>query len=213
MASSISGYYLKSVGEKIKPIANPEKMNKHKQSIRKPVRLPEKAARKPLSSLREAFKMFQLDELKKELKRWLYVAMSNNNSVYDDDQQRRNLIRFRKELRRLAEALYVINKAHRPKNEKEWLNRQPMELREELEKYNQPTILNKNQLANPISIVKQFCKRFTRQYTNREMRDWLEAVITYDGKYPKAVCREYLLIFYEYLLCLIECAFALAEKK
>lgn len=188
-------------------------MNKHKQSIRKPVRLPEKAARKPLSSLREAFNTFQLDELKKELKRWSYVEIVNNNSVYDDDQERRNLIRFRNELRRLAEALHVINKAHRPKNEKEWLARQPMELREELEKNNQPTILNKDQFANPISIVKQFCQRFTQQYSNREMRDWLEAVITYDCKYPKPVSREYLLVFYECLRCLIECAFTLAEKK
>ena len=187
-------------------------MNKHKQSIRKPVRLPEKAARKPLSSLREAFKTFQLDELKKELKRWLYVAISNNNSVYEDDQERRNLIRFRKEFRKLLESLSVINKAHRPKKEMDWLTRMAPELRTEIEKRNQPTTLNKEQLADPMPVVKRFCKRFTRQYAIREMRDWLEAVITYDGKYPKAVCREYLLIFYECLLCLIECAFALAEK-
>lgn len=165
------------------------------------------------NNLNQMAKVANREGMRSILKRWLYVAISNNNSVYDDDQERRNLIRFRKELRRLAEALYVINKAHQPKNEKEWLARQPTELREELEKYNQPTILNKDQLANPKSIVKQFCKRFTRQYTNREMRDWLEAVITYDGKYPKPVSREYLLIFYESLWCLIECAFTLAEKK
>jgi len=187
-------------------------MSKHKQSIRKPVRLPEKAASKPLSSLREAFKTFQLDELKRELKRWLYVAISNNNSIYEDDLERRNLIRFRKEFRKLSEALYVINKAHRPKKEKDWLNRQTVEIREEIEKFNRPTILNSEQLANPMGVVKQFNKRFSRQYVNREMRDWLEAVITYDGKYPKGVCKEYLLIFYECLLCLIECAFTLAEK-
>jgi hypothetical protein len=187
-------------------------MNKHEQSIRKPVRLPEKAARKPLSSLREAFKTFQLDELKRELKRWLYVAISNNNSIYEDDMERRNLIRFRKEFKKLSEALYVINKSHRPKKEKDWLNRQTLEIREEIEKFNQPTTLNKEQLADPMPVVKRFCSRFTRQYAIREMRDWLEAVITYDGKYPKAVCREYLLIFYECLICLIECAFALAEK-
>ena len=187
-------------------------MNKHKQSIRKPVRLPEKAASQPLPSLREAFKTFQLDELKKELKRWLYVAISNNNSIYEDDMERRNLIRFRKEFKKLSEALYVINKSHRPKKEKDWLNRQTLEIREEIEKFNQPTTLNKEQLADPMPVVKRFCSRFTRQYAIREMRDWLEAVITYDGKYPKAVCREYLLIFYECLICLIECAFALAEK-
>lgn len=187
-------------------------MNKHKQSIRKPARLPEKAASQPLSNLREAFKTFQLDELKRELKRWLFVAISNNNSIYEDDMERRNLIRFRKEFRKLSEALYVINKAHRPKKEKDWLNRQTFEIREEIEKFNQPTTLNKEQLADPMPVVKRFCSRFTRRYAIREMRDWLEAVITYDGKYPKAVCREYLLIFYECLLCLIECAFALAEK-
>ena len=187
-------------------------MNKHKQSIRKPVRLPERAASQPLSSLREAFKTFQLDELKKELKRWLYVAISNNNSVYEDDLERRNLIRFRKEFRKLVESLSVINKAHRSKKEMDWLTRMAPELRMEIEKRNQPTTLNKEQQADPMPVVKRFCKRFTRQYAIREMRDWLEAVITYDGKYPKAICREYLLIFYECLLCLLECAFALAGK-
>jgi hypothetical protein len=122
-------------------------------------------------------------------------------------------IRFRKEFRKLLESLSVINKAHRPKKEVDWLTRMAPELRTEIEKRNQPTTLNKEQLADPMPVVKRFCSRFTRQYAIREMRDWLEAVITYDGKYPKAVCREYLLIFYECLLCLIECAFVLAEKR
>jgi len=61
----------------------------------------------------------------------------------------------------LAEALYVINKAHRPKKEREWLDRQPPELRAGIEKYNQRTLLNKGQLANPMPVVKKFCKRFT----------------------------------------------------
>src|ERR1700676_1804639 len=138
----------------------PKKMNKHKQSIRKPVRLPEKAASQPLPSLREAFKTFQLDELKKELKRWLYVAISNNNSVYEDDLERRNLIRFRKEFGKLLESLSVINKAHRPKKEKDWLNRKTFEIREKIEKFNQPPTLNKKQLADPMPVVKRFCKRF-----------------------------------------------------
>jgi hypothetical protein len=167
------------------------KMNKNKHSIRKPARLLEKAAGHPISCLREAFKTFQLDELKRELKRWLYVAISNNNSVYEDDQERRNLIRFRKEFRKLAEALSVISRAHRPKKEIEWLSRMSPELRGEIETRNQPAALNEEQLADPMPVVKRFCKRFARQYVNREMRDWLEAVITYDGKYPKAVCKEY----------------------
>lgn len=94
----------------------------------------------------------------------------------------------------------------------DWLTRMAPELRAEIEKRNQPTTLNKEQLADPMPVVKRFCSRFTRQYAIGEMRDWLEAVITYDGKYPKAVCREYLLIFYECLLSLLECAFALAGK-
>lgn len=172
----------------------------------------EKASSHPFFCLREAFKTFQLDELKRELKHWLYVGISNNNSVYEDDQERRNLLRFRKELRRLVEALYVINKAHLPKREKDWLEKLPIESRIEMEKLNQTTTLNTGQIANPASVVKQFCKRFTRQYSNREMRDWLEAVITYEGKYPKAVCKEYLLIFYECILSLIESAFVLTNK-
>ncbi len=113
-------------------VKNSGLMNVNKQSIRKPVRLPEKAASQPLSSLREAFKTFQLDELKKELKRWLYVAISNNNSVYEDDLERRNLIRFRKEFRKLLESLSVINKAHRPKKEMDWLTRMAPELKRKL---------------------------------------------------------------------------------
>jgi hypothetical protein len=188
------------------------KMSKNRHSTRKPARLPEKATSRPFPTLREAFKTFQLDELKSELKRWLYVGISNNNSVYEDDQERRNLIRFRKEFRKLAEALSVVNRAHRPKKEIDWLTQLQPALRAAIEKRSQPTSLNKEQLANPMMVVKQFCKRFTRKYANREMRDWLEAVITYNGKYPKAVSKDYLLIFYECLLCLIEIAFALAEK-
>ncbi|HEX9514271.1 MAG TPA: hypothetical protein VF939_27450 [Puia sp.] len=34
-------------------------------------------------------------------------------------------------------SISFINKAHRPKKEREWLDRKPPELREEIEKYNQ----------------------------------------------------------------------------
>jgi hypothetical protein len=83
-----------------------------------------------------------------------------------------------RQLRSLVEALYIINKVHGLKREKLVVPLTP-ELREEIEKRNQPTTLNKEQLANPIPVIKQFCKRFTRQFTDREIRDWLEAEIKY----------------------------------
>jgi len=55
-------------------------------------------------------------------------------NVYEDDQERRNLIRFRKEFRKLVESLSVINKAHRTKKETDWLTRMAPELRTEIEK-------------------------------------------------------------------------------
>jgi hypothetical protein len=188
-------------------------MSRHKHLTRKPTRLPEKAAAHPISCLREVFSNFRLYELRKELKCWLYVGISNEDSAYEDVQERRNLIRFRKEIRKLAEALSVINSTHRSKREKERLAEQPLEMREKLEERNRPTYLSNEQMANPMPVVKQFCKRFTRKYVKGEMRDWLEAVITYDGKFPKPVYKGSILIFYECLLCLCECAFTLADKR
>jgi hypothetical protein len=77
----------------------------------------------------------------------------NFREAYEDDQERRNLIRFRKEFRKLLESLSVINKTLRPKKEMDWLSRMAPELRMEIKKRNQPTTLNREQLADPMPVV------------------------------------------------------------
>ena len=187
-------------------------MNPKKAAIRKPIRLLEKVNRHPLSCLQEVYKTFHLSDIKSELEEWFHVGLSNDNSAYEEGQQRSNLIRFNGELQILSEALHLVNKAHQPKGVKDWMEGLPPEIKNEIQQYNQPTKLSHEEMINPMQVVKQFCKAFTREYAIREMWDWLDAVITYEGEYPKAVYKGNIIIFYECLLCLIESAFVLNNK-
>jgi hypothetical protein len=166
----------------------------------------------PVASVRKVFEGFHLDDLRIELKQWFEVGISSDNSVYEDGENRSNLIRFNGALQILVEAFHVFNSLHQPKSVKDRLEQLPPEIRKELQERNQPTNLSAEEVNNPMLAIKQFCRVFKREYAIRELWDWLEAVITYDGEYPKGVYKGYVLVFYEYILCLIEAAFVLSSK-
>jgi len=172
----------------------------------------EKVNKHPIPCLQEVFKAFHLLDITNELNHWFQVGMSNDNSAYEDGIQRSNLMRFNGELQILAEALCLINKSHQPKGLKDRMERLPPEIKMVMQQYNQPTKLSLEEMINPMQVVKRFCSVFTREYANREMWDWLDAVITYDGEYPNAVYKGHILTFYECLICLIESAFVLTNK-
>lgn len=162
----------------------------------KPAQLIEYVDEAPIGVIIEMFKNEPLYFYRDQLKSWLTVAISAESSVYDDAEQRRQLLSFQDQLLVLVEALFIIytQQGDHP------------EMKRENRENDRPQLLTREQIANPMQVVSAFFDKFPLYYVVRELNDCLEAGICYAGTYPDNMDAFQALMIYRNVLCLTKSA-------
>jgi hypothetical protein len=153
----------------------------------KPARLIEKVAEQPTEVITEVFTLTPFNEMQEYLlPTWLRVAVINTESPYSADKGRETLYEFYDQLLLFVEALYVISEGSADYK---------------------PTSLNAGQLADPTLVITTFFQQFSIDYIRRELCDFLDAGIGYEGNYPNGFTPWQAWMTYNHLQCLTEAAY------
>jgi hypothetical protein len=171
------------------PISGPEEV------LGKPIHLVELAERNPTSVIAEVFDSESLPSLRDQLRDWMHVGLSADCSIYEEGEQRRQLLAFQDQLLVLVEALFIIDK------DGEIINTD-----RRISEEDKPKLLNQDQIVNPKQVIAAFFDKFPIVYSIRELNDWLEAGIAYAGEYPDNMSELQVLYTYRNVLCLIKAA-------
>ena len=150
--------------------------------------------------LQEIFLNFQPKDFSSGLNRWQRIALSNDQSAYDEAGAREDLMDTTAALKKLVECWHIIFikkflKNGKPKSKPEQLQRKILKQKGIVD------ILTKAEQAKPMLFLHAFCKTFDRRYIETELLDMLDAVITYNGAQEKD--EENLVFFYQHLLYLV----------
>jgi hypothetical protein len=157
--------------------------------LSKPARLIEKAAYQPAAVIDEIFSLTTLNELQMYLlPNWLRVGVTNTESPYSAGKGREILYDFYEQLLPFVEALYINSTT---------------------DLYQTSLYLTEEQYADPAGVITAFFHQFPMEYVRRELADFLEAGIGYDGNYPNGFSPWQALMTYNHMLCLIEAAYRL----
>jgi hypothetical protein len=156
----------------------------------------------PLYVIEEVFQKESLPTLINHLHDWLLIALTDDSSIYEDGEQRRQLVAFHEELLLLIEALFIICSQNLNDENK----------KEKLTVTNKITLLSRNQIENPLQVINAFYANFHINYIFRELDDWLEAGISYPGPYPENFSELQALHTYRNVLCLIKSGNRLLNK-
>lgn len=171
------------------------KAQKIADQFNKPKQLLEFASEAPMYVINEVFKSESLGFLRDQLRDWLHVALSAETSVYDDGEQRRQLLSLYDSLLVFIEALFII---YTQNSDKKVNNGMP--------ETDNTRLLSRDQIANPMQVIKGFFEKYLTVYIIRELNDWLEAGISYAGDYPDNMSELQVLYVYRNVLCLIKAA-------
>jgi hypothetical protein len=164
----------------------------------KPKQLIEYVDNDPIYVINEIFKKESLDFLRDQLRDWLFVAVSADTAIYEDGEQRKQLLSFQDQLLVLVEALFVINTENIDK--------------ESLKDADKPRLFSQDQIANPLQVITTFFEKFPIIYCIRELDDWQEAGIAYAGDYPGNMSELGVLLTHRIALCLVKAAHRLLMK-
>jgi len=187
------------------PLNNENQSTGRRLPFEKSGRLVEQVPHDPIGVVQEVFHCLFIEDLRDDLlPKWLRVALSNENAVYVEGQDRGQLLVFFDELLLLIEALLVISESHRVQTEYA-----SVELEEN---YRQPRLLNEVQRQQPILVIQHFCQRFHPEYVRRELWHLLEAGINFTGSYPEGFHAKWAFTTYEYVSCLTEAAYFIDEE-
>ncbi|OQP58841.1 hypothetical protein A3860_39215 [Niastella vici] len=167
----------------------------NEEVFNKPKQLLEYVDEAPMYVISEVFRCESLAFLRDQLRDWLHVALSADSSMYDDGEQRRQLLSFHDPLLVFVEALFIIYNQNRDKK-----------VKNEMVETDKPRLLSKDQIANPMQVITGFFEKFPMVYIIRELNDWLEAGICYAGDYPDNMSELQVLYTYRNVLCLINAA-------
>ncbi|HWB26307.1 MAG TPA: hypothetical protein VG738_12540 [Chitinophagaceae bacterium] len=181
-----------------------------RKRFHKPYRLLTDCRNRPFRCLRKVFQTFPVPDIHEQLKHWLGFALANDHSVYDEGWAREDLMDFCHELLRLAEALYLIQEKHNRKFQHKIGQKLSKKILKELQVINQPVLLTEEEIADPGTVAQHFCNTFSQVYTQAEMQDLLEAVITYGGH--KKIYLGNLMLLYESTQCLLCVTYALSKR-
>lgn len=166
----------------------------------KPPRLIESSQSDPFRVISEVFQSTFLQDLRDNLlPKWLRTAIINENSIYTEASHRTQLLHFYDHLLTLTEALYVIHVQQRITD-----NESITPDSGEIEKL---ILLTEDQLANPMEVIEAFRRRFSPEYTRRELWHFLEAGIIHTEEFPKGFGPGYALTCYDYMSYLTEAAY------
>jgi hypothetical protein len=180
----------------VEPMLSDDIFNKPKQLI-------EYVYEAPLTVIAEVFKSESLIYLNDLLNAWLKIVLSADSSVYDEGEQRGQLLYFKDQLSVFVEALYIINRQNieKVKNERE------------ISQIDTTSLLTQAQIANPMQVIASFFQHFHMAYIKRELNDCLEASMCFDGEYPANISKLDALYTYRNILCLIKSAHSLLNQK
>lgn len=174
----------------------PDPVTEPLEVLGKPVQLIEMVESNPMDVITEVFKSELLLFLRDQLRDWFFVAISADTSIYEDGEQRGQLLTFQNHLQLLIEALFIIYTQDKQNTN---IAKQPSE-------ENKPSLLRQDQIANPKQVIAEFFDIYPMIYITRELNDWLEAGIAYAGTYPDNMSELDALYIYRNVLCLIKAA-------
>ncbi len=169
------------------------------------------AKKHPESCLAEVFKNFHLEDLRREINLWQHLALSNDQSAYDEGSVREDMMDFIQELHRLIEAFHIINEKNNLQKNNDWTKGLSKQTKKILSGMNNPVSQTAEEKDRPNSVIKHFCKTFRRAYAKMELLDLLDAVIIYDG--DKKVYKGNQVLFYQHLHYLIKLAYNMNKNK
>jgi hypothetical protein len=142
--------------------------------------------------IHEVFKNESLSLIRDQLRDWLLVAISADTAIYEDGEQRKQLLFFQDHLLLLIEVLFVIHSQNRGVVS--------------ITGANKTKLISQAQKVNPMPVITEFFQKFPSLYCIRELNDWLEAGIAYGGDYPDNMSELQVLLTYRNVLCLIKSA-------
>ncbi|OQP65839.1 hypothetical protein A3860_14695 [Niastella vici] len=169
-------------------VVNGEVFNKPKQLL-------EFVDEAPIYVITQVFKSESLAFLRDQLRDWLHVALSADSTIYDDGEQRRQLLSFQDHLLVIVEALFVI-----------YIQNKNKIAEKEIVDTDKPRLLSQDQIDNPMQVITSFFEKFPMVYIVRELYDWLEASFCFGGTYPDNMDKLQALNIYRNVLCLITAA-------
>jgi len=144
----------------------------------------------PYLVIKEILSNHSLPKIRNLLRDWQFVGITTECSTYDEADQRKQLLLFYKGLFPLIEALFVIN----AENNKVEIEKDKLEY------------LRKDQLIKPIKVIEEFFEKFPLMYVRRELYDWLEAGLSFNGPWPEDFSEGEVLDTYNVIWCLVESA-------
>ncbi|MBN8877790.1 MAG: hypothetical protein J0I32_09615 [Sphingobacteriales bacterium] len=162
-------------------------------------------------AVREIFIEIDIDFIYRELEVWKEVSMSNDCSVYDEAKSREHLFRYCKSLMKVVAAVYLVNKAVLSKSKKGDCSLIFDSVVADVECARALKFLKEDEGNSPVIAIRRHFKKFSLAYSKIEVRDMLDAVITYKGKYK--VNKSCLLIFYECLTVLLKVAKRILDRE
>lgn len=151
-----------------------------------------------MKGLQEVFANYHPRDFVEELRKWQTLAMTNEQSVYENADAREDLLDFTATLMKLSEALWIVCDARCriAKIETPWRANDV-----------QLQVLNEKERDRPYKVIRHCCSTFTRQYAQTELLDLLDAVITYEG--DRQVHKGSLILMYLHLEYLVKAAYAI----
>jgi hypothetical protein len=165
----------------------------------------------PKEAIRQVWKDTDGDYVLAELPYWLYMALSHESTIYNEDfVKRASFITFYTHLLPFVEASYFFNEVESA--EKEEMGKVPRKKYIWLDKY-QPEFLDKEQAVNPITVIAVFYNAFPLSYARIELWDFFEAVQFYEGPLKQKIYPLNIGAFYLNLLTLVEARHLLASKS
>jgi hypothetical protein len=184
-------------------------MSKKLHKLKRPI---DYISQDPIRALKEVFDEVNLDYILDELPFWFYMALSSKWSEYKHGKQRRNFIEFYHELTYFIEAMYFFNKSKNTDEVKQ-IDELPDQTKDFIYKNNLPRNLSEAQTANPLPLIRTFCRIYPLTYIRIELWHFLIAGGTYQGRFTENIFKENVYNYYLNLLCLVEVGYILTKKQ
>lgn len=131
----------------------------------------------PDKAVKEVWDYMDLDSMRKQLEFWPHAAIADYGAIYEDSDEREQLLIFFHELLRLIEAAYFYNYTESKYAEK------GKDLNELIDKCNLPIRISAEQARDPIPLIAKFCQMFPLYYSRIELWELFDAVVSYGGEY------------------------------
>lgn len=159
--------------------------------------------------LKEIFQTYHAVDFCNGLNHWQRMALSNDQSSYDEGYMREDLMDLVDQLKQLINCWWSV-----------YLKRMRKDKPAEDKLGAVSKCRNKHEVFNatldyvgskPGAFVKIFCATFNRNYIELELLDMLDAVINYGGANPKY--KGNLVYFYQHLICLVRLTYRINKTK